>query len=157
MTADKKKEYTLRITNANISQLTVILCDMFDDYCKDAVDAVTDNNIKEFHDSINRARRVLSELINSLDRSIELSNYVYQIYRFIEKLIIKADIKNDCEQIKTAQGIMLKLADSYRVISAKDESAPLMSNTEEVYAGMTYGRYDISSQTVNTANRGFLA
>lgn len=157
MTAEKKQEYTLRITNANISELTVILCDMFIDYCDEAEEMLSSNSVAEFHNGINNARRVLSELINSLNRSIPLSQNVYQLYRYIERMLIKSDIKLDSESLVIGKGIMERLVSSYREVSSKDTSAPLMINTEEVYAGMTYGRNDLNSQSVSYGSRGFLA
>lgn len=156
MTNDKKQEYTRRITNANISELTVILCDMFIDYCQDANCELKANNISGYKENILKARRVLSELIQSLDRSLEISGYVYELYRYVERMLIKADIRFDEECVIQSIGIIKRLNDAYREISQKDESDSLMSNAEEVYAGMTYGRYDVSSQTV-PSNRGFFA
>lgn len=157
MTDERKQEFTLRITNANISELTVILCDMFTEYCSDAKNAIDNDDRKQFHIEIGRARRVLSELINSLDRSLELANCIYELYRFSERMLIKADIKLDKTFILNSENVINKLNESYRKISSQDKSGPLMRNTEEVYAGMTYGKYDVSSATVGGNNRGFLA
>lgn len=157
MTDEKKQEYTLRITNANISELTVILCDMFIDYCTDAVNHVNEADVKGFHVDIARARKVLSELINSLDRTLKLSDYIYELYRYVERLVISADVKCKSEPLIQGMDIIRRLNESYREVSSKDDSLPLMSNTETVYAGMTYGKYDISSQAVTASNRGYFA
>lgn len=157
MTDEKKKEFTLRITNANISELTVILCDMFLTYCGDAKEALTNDKKELFHTEIGRARKVLSELINSLDRNIELSNRVYELYRFVERELIKAEIKLDSSFIVNGEKIINRLNDSYKQVSKNDNSAPLMQNAQEVYAGMTYGKHDVSSATISQNNRGFFA
>lgn len=157
MTNEKKQEFTLRITNANVSQLTVILCDMFLEYCSEAEEALVTSNFDGYRTGIVRARNVLSELIRSLDRSQDLANHIYELYRFVERQLIKADISRISEPLENAKRIVDRLAESYREVAAKDTSSSLMENTQEVYAGMTYGKYDINSQTVSQSNRGFFA
>lgn len=157
MTDERKQEFTLRITNANISELTVIMCDIFAEYCNDASKALENKDYELFRIEIARARRVLSDLIASLDRTLDLSNHIYELYRFVERMLIKADIKRDNSFLTSGLNIINKLNESYKQVSAKDTSEALMKNTEEVYAGMTYGKYDVSSSSVSQSNRGFFA
>ncbi len=63
MTSEKKQEFTLRISQANKTELVVILYDMFQAYLEDAEHAEGE----EFHNAISHARAVLNELIESLD------------------------------------------------------------------------------------------
>ena len=50
----------------------------------------------------------------------------------------------------------MKLHDAYQAISEKDNSEPLMMNTQNVYAGYTYGRTDVNESVSNYgAVRGY--
>lgn len=154
MTSEKKQEFTLRITQANKSELVVILYDMFLEYLEDAKQAEGE----EFHNAISHARAVLNELIDSLDMQYEIAKNLYQIYRYVERLLIQADVRLDKEPFKEISGHISQLRDAYDTISKEDASPSIMKNTEVVYAGMTYGKSDLNENHAgNSSNRGFLA
>lgn len=166
MSNEKKQEFTLRISNANKTSLCVILYDMFDVYIDEAMEAaeIKDNRGKvscdyrsAYHTDIRRARNVLSELIDSVNRGYGIGENLYQIYRFVERELIKADIRETGEGLDEVKDIMIKLRDSYDEICKQDESGSVMSGASTVYAGMTYGRNDISESANIEYNRGFLA
>ena len=96
-------------------------------------------------------------MLVSFDRDNEIANAIYELYRFVERMIIKADIKLDVKYINDAVKIISKLNESYKQAAKNDDSAPLMANAEEVYVGMTYGRNQILYELSNDVNnRGFL-
>lgn len=154
MTSEKKQEFTLRITQANKSELVVILYDMFQAYLEDAEQAEGE----EFHNAISHARAVLNELIESLDMEYEIAKNLYQIYRYVERLLIQADVRLDKEPLKEVSGHISPLRDAYATVSKEDASPSIMENTEVVYAGMTYGKSDLNENNVGgDSKRGFLA
>lgn len=156
MRDDLKQDYTRRITSANKSQLVVILYDMFDQYLNDARENINVNNFSDMHTEIRRARNVLSELIISLDMKYEVSGNLYSVYRYIERLLIKSDIKRISEPLDEARRLMGKLGDSFREVAKTDTDSPIMKNTEAVFAGITYGRDDVTESALNGSSRGFL-
>jgi len=157
MRDELKQDYTRRITSANKSQLVVIMYDMFDQYLADAKESINISKFADMHTEIRRARNVLSELIISLDMKYEVSGNLYSVYRYIERLLIKADIKRIAEPIDEAMRLMGKLGDSFREVAKADTDSPIMKNTEAVFAGITYGRDDIRENAITGSNRGFLA
>jgi len=157
MRDELKQSYTRRITSANKSQLVVILYDMFDQYLEDACISVNIAQYDDMHTEIRRARNVLSELIISLDMKYEVSGNLYSVYRYIERLLIKADIKRISEPLGEARRLMSKLGDSFREVAKADTDSPIMKNTEAVFAGITYGRDDVRESALTGSNRGFLA
>ena len=42
-------------------------------------------------------------------------------------------------------------------VAAADDSAPLMDNAQQVYAGLTYGRGELTENPAPGENRGYLA
>lgn len=154
MTNEKKQEFTLRITQANKSELVVILYDMFQAYLEDA----QQSEGEEFHSAISHARAVLNELIESLDMEYEIAKNLYQIYRYVERLLIQSDVRLDKEPLKEVSGHMSQLRDAYDTVSKEDASPSIMENTDVVYAGMTYGRSNLNENNAGDASkRGFLA
>lgn len=169
MNDELKQEFTRRITKANKSDMIVILCDMFDIYVSDAkevLDNFMGNDIRRnisreekttYKNAIKYARNVLLELINSLNREYEIANNIYALYRYVERRLIEADIKYDKAALVHAANIMKKLNTAYEKVAEVDISPAIMQNTEEVYAGMTYGRSNINASYMTDSNRGFFA
>lgn len=65
--------------------------------------------------------------------------------------------KRNMADMEDAKRLMEKLYDGFVHVAEQDTSAPLMKNTQQVYAGYTYGRDDLveTCQDSNTS-RGFL-
>lgn len=157
MTDEKKKEFTMRITHANRTQLVVIVYDMLLAYLEDAIKAYEDNDREQFTAGIKSARDCIGEMKSSLDFDYELSKNLFAIYNFADRELSRnmAGFKTDnMERIKS---MFSKLRDAYDDISGKDDSEPLMENIQDVYAGLTYGRDNLNENLSGyDKNRGFL-
>ena len=54
--------------------------------------------------------------------------------------------------------VIYGLKEAYEVLAIQDQSGPVMQNTQAVYAGLTYGKDDLTeNMTDQGTNRGFLA
>ena len=156
MTDEAKQEFTRRITTANKSELVVILFDMFERYAEDAIMFSDEGKKDAMAAETGRARNVVLELINSLDRQYDISNNLYSIYRYVDRLLIDASVRRDVAPIKEAKDHMKMIGESFRKIAKEDTDTPLMQNAEPVYAGMTYGSAGVN-ETGAGVSRGFLA
>ena len=155
MTDEQKQDFTLRISQANKSALVVILYDIFLTYAGEAEAASPADGT--FHIAISKARGALRELIDSLHLDYEIAQSTYQIYRFVERELICADVRRDAAPIAATIRIMRQLRDAYAEAAKTDTSAPLMKNTDVIYAGMTYGKHDVmTGSSAAGTNRGYL-
>lgn len=152
----QKQEFTRRVINANKSELVVILYDMFHQDINDALEYCNTGKHDDMHMEIDNARNILSELINSLDRQYELANNLYRIYRYVERILIEADIKKNEVGLRDADRLMSKLGESFRVVASRDNKPAVYQNADKVYAGVTYGKGMLNENTVSV-NRGMLA
>lgn len=154
MTNEAKKNFTMRITQANKSGLVIILYEMYLAYLEDAVNA--SENRQEFRLAVRRARGCLNELMNSLDFHYELSYQFLQLYVYVNKEMASADARGKAEPLGICRKIMEGLLDVYREVSAQDTSGPVMENAQEIYAGLTYGKGQLTESMAHQGNRGFL-
>lgn len=154
MTDEAKKDFTMRITHANKSGLIVILYEMYLTYLEDAIKA--EDNRYEFRNNIHKARGCISELMNSLNFEYALAYNLLQLYIYVNKEMAKADVCGSAKPLMVCQKIMTELSEAYREVSAHDISAPIMENTQEVYAGLTYGKGELTESLSHHGNRGFL-
>lgn len=156
MTKELKQEYTLKITQANKSELVVILYEMFLIYLEEAVQAHDKGDRAEFQDGIRKARGCLKELMASLHLEYEPAMNLLQLYLYASRELARADIRNSTENLLHVKSVMTKLHDAYEEVSRQDASGPVMGNTQTVYAGLTYGKNTLTeSLSDQGSSRGF--
>ncbi len=151
MTKELKQEYTLRITQANKTQLIVILYEMTITYLEEAGKAYDEGNEGGFKDSIKKARGCIRELMDSLHFEYEPSRNLLQLYVFANQELTRASVRKSKKELDHVKGMMEKLHEAYEKIAETDTSGPVMANTQTVYAGLTYGK---NSLVENLANQG---
>lgn len=144
MTREMKQIFTRRITQANRTQLLVIMYEMILTYIKDGISAYNNGNTDEFKKSFGFARDCIGELRRNLNFEYDLSKNLFAIYIFADKVIANNIYTNKIEHAEEIKAIFMKLHDAYQTISKDDNSEPLMVNTQNVYAGYTYGRTDVN-------------
>lgn len=158
MKDELKQQFALRITQANKSELVVILYEMFLTYIGDAKEDLKGQDFKTFRLNIQRARGCLKELMGSLNYNYEPASSLLSLYVYINKLLVEADIHREEKPLSESEKIMEKLRSAYDTVSKEDHSAPVMGNAQTVYAGLTYSKNDLSvNLDEGSGNRGFFA
>ena len=156
MTKELKQEYTLRITQANKTQLITILYEMTLLYIDEAKDALDAGNRDDFKNAIRRIQGCMCELMDSLHLEYEVAQNLLQIYLFINREVAKSALYNSSENLEHIRPMVEKLAAAYKQIEGQDQTGPVMGNTQTVYAGLTYGRENLMENITDPgANRGF--
>lgn len=156
MTKELKQEFTLRITQANKTQLITILYEMTLLYLQEAEDALDAEDKKAFKGAIRKIRDCMNELTMSLHLEYELARNLLQLYLYISRELVQASIHYEKENLEHIKFIIRQLHKAYKQIESQDESGPVMGNTQTVYAGLTYGRNTLTESINDPAgNRGF--
>ncbi len=158
MTDKLKKEFTLKITQANATELIVILYDMILVYIKEAGDFWENDDKKEYQRSLQKIRNCIGELMESLNLEYEMARNMYSLYVFFLKEIVKAEIKpGGYTHLESIRPMIESLRNAYDKVASENKNGPLMQNTQTVYAGLTYGRKDVNVNLEQLSNRGFRA
>jgi len=156
MTRELKQEYTLRITQANKTQLITILYEMALLYVDEAEDALDVDNKAEFKNAVRKIRGCVDELTASLHLEYELAQNLLQLYLYVNSELVKASAHYGKENLEHIRLVIGQLHQAYRKIEGQDTSGPVMGNTQSVYAGLTYGRNTLTENISDSAaNRGF--
>ena len=70
--------------------------------------------------------------------------------------IARCTYENQVEGLLEAEKILTRLYKSFVEVAKKDESGQIMSNTQPVYAGITYGKYSLTENCMELdSQRGF--
>ncbi|MCI9372564.1 MAG: flagellar protein FliS [Lachnospiraceae bacterium] len=156
MTKELKQEFTLRITQANKTQLITILYEMVLLYVNEAKEAVDAEDKTACKAAVRKIRGCMDELTASLHLEYELAQNLLQLYLFIDKELTQTALHFQKENLEHVEFIISRLQAAYKQIEGQDVSGPVMGNTQTVYAGLTYGRNNLTENITNpAANRGF--
>lgn len=156
MTSELKQQFTLKISQANKTQLVVILYEMLLIYIEEAKQAHKEQDKEIFHQGIKRAKGCLHELMASLHFEYPIAGNLMQLYAYADRELTRADIRNSIKELIHVEAVMSKLHAAYETVSEQDTSAPIMSNTQTVYAGLTYGRNTLTESLADQGgSRGF--
>ena len=151
-----KQDFTRRLSQCNSGGMIVIMYEILFAYAEDAKKAFADGERGQIKESVRKVQRVLDELIESLDFSYELSNQLYALYTFCKRELARSLYQNSPEGLREAEKILRRLYGSFVQATSQDTSGPVMGNAQQVYAGMTYGRGQLTESYMdNDSQRGF--
>ena len=157
METARLSEYTARITQANRSELVVVIYDIILDSMKEGLAAYSNEDKELFVEKIRYGQKFLLELMNTLDFKYEVSKELLRLYIFVNKQMINSCIKMDATLIDSAIEVMEKLKEGFVGVAAEDKSEPVMQNVQPIYAGLTYGKGTLNEISYETGSRGFKA
>lgn len=157
MESSMKKEFTRRVSQCNKGELIVITYDIVFAYIKEARDAYEKNDYETYKDAIKKAQKSIEVLKQALNYQYPISKDLYKLYVYASNAMAKAIYQNRLDGIEEAERILKRLYDSFCEAAKTDTSGPLMRNTQQVYAGITYGRRDLNENFIEDTHRGFFA
>ena len=160
MKAESVKIFTRRITSANKSEIIVIIYDIIEENLALAKKALAEGDRETYRNEIKQAISFVKELLVSLDMNYEVSKYLASLYIYVSRCLNFALVSGKKEEIEAARQVLRKLGDSFREVAKTDKSEPVMGNTQQVYAGITYGKGLSLDETLinpDSENRGFRA
>ncbi len=156
MTDEKKQQFTRRITNANKTELIVILYEMVLAYVEDAAAALEQDEWETFRRQIARAKACVVELQNSVNEETELGMNYFEIYLFLRRELSRAAVTGNIAALDNVCDLVTKMHETYKKVSEADTSRPIMENTQAVYAGLTYGKNSLNESLAGQeSDRGF--
>ncbi len=156
MTKELKQEYTLRISQANKTELIIILYDITLTYLADAKVCFENNNSDDYKRQLQLARKCIEEMMQNLHFEYALAKDLQQIYLSMKKSLRQSETENTIEPINAVIKNLQTLKEAYEKISSQDTSAPVMEHTQSVVAGLTYGKNSLSEDlSSENSNRGF--
>lgn len=159
MKQELKQQYVSRITQANRTELLVIVYELLQLDLRQAVKEYEREEFDGFQRSLHHGQRLLAELMETLDFKYKLSLELLSLYKFINKVILEDLRKTKADHLNECVGIIEKIKNSYEQLIPLDHSGPVMVNTQKVYAGLTYGRHSLSEVSLDSTNghRGLYA
>lgn len=151
--------FTARITQASKSEMTVILYEMLLVELKEAREAYEISDLILFDKELKQAQRYVNELMATLDYRYAVAYELLSLYLYVNREIITAIMKRNPETLKSVEVVLNILLVGFEGVSKEDNSGPIMRNTQQLYAGLTYGKGKLNETSIdpNSNSRGFIA
>lgn len=158
MTSEQKQQFTYRITNANSTEMIVILYDMVLCYSQEGEQAHDLGDEAGFREAIRKMRGCFNELLHSLDLNYEPAASLSKLYYFCIRRLARCEFKKESTCFAEINKIIKPLRDAYRQIAGENRGGAVMGNSQVVYAGLTYGKNQLSEDMADQgSNRGMFA
>lgn len=156
MTDTQKQDFTLKITQATPVSMITILYEIVSVYLEDAQEAAAQKDRHKFIAACHHIQDCMKELTASVNREVEPAGALLSLYRYIHKQTIEAIISFSGDPLEEPVKIINRLHEAYLKAETMGSFEPVMQNTQQIYAGLTYGRNSqMESMEMVDSNRGF--
>ena len=150
-----KQEFTRRLSQCNNGELIIIMYDIVFAYMNEARAAYAENLYEEYKSGVKKTQVAVNTLCGALDLKYGIAKDLHRLYTYVNTCLAKSIYQNRLEGMDEAEKILKRLYASFCEAAKSDTSGPLMRNTQQVYAGMTYGRTTLNENCVEENHRGF--
>lgn len=155
MTKEELSGYSYRVTQASRTELIVIMYDVALNYLSDAISNFETGNTEAFRIDLKKAQRVVNELMSALDMTYNISFELMNLYRYIIRVLVQSSIRKEILTLSVVIRILGRLKSAFEKVSEQDKSGPMMRNTQQVYAGLTYSNDGLNEYHDQSIKRGF--
>lgn len=139
MTDEEMNIYKMRITQAGVGDLAVVMLEMEMQWIDEALQAYEGKDLDTFVNCVRKAQAVQVDLMSVLNMENPIAVDVYSVYVFINKQLINAKIKRRPLDLHRCKDMLAKYHASFKEIAKTDTAGPIMAHSEKIYAGLTYG------------------
>ena len=150
-----KQEFTRRLSQCNSGEMIIIMYDIVFAYMEEAKSAHEMNSYEEYKMAIKKSQGAIDTLIGALDLKYDIAKDLHKLYVYAKNCLAKAIYQNRTDGLIEAEKILKRLYTSFCEAAKTDTSGPIMRNTQQVYAGMTYGRTTLNENCFEDNHRGF--
>lgn len=155
MDQDKTKAYISKITQANRSELVVVIFELMLDSISIARNAFAEEDLELAEKELKRAQGFLQEMRGSLDFQYEISANLASLYRYVNEQFVKSIVRRRDVNLESCERVLKGLMESFQEVAKQDDSEPVMKNTQQVYAGLTYGKGTLNEIAIDVNDRGY--
>lgn len=159
MDKEKLQEFATRVSQANRSELVVVIYEATLASIEEGRKYLVDDHIDEARNEIERGKGMLTELMRSLEMEYTVSHYLRQLYIYSYQELCQGIALRKPELFEHATNVLNGLLPAFQEVATQDDSEAVMENAQSIYAGLTYGRGSLN-ETIGVGvspNRGFQA
>lgn len=107
------------VNTASGGELTLMLYNGCMKFIKQAMKDTEANNYEGKNENIQKAQKIIRELMITLDPKVEISKQIQPLYEFILNQLTAANIENDVTKLEDALGLVTEFRDTWKQVLLK--------------------------------------
>lgn len=104
------------VTTASPGELTLMLYNGCLKFLTRAKKAIEEKNIEEKNTNIQKAQAIISELMSTLNKDLEVSKQMIPLYDYMNRRLMEANINNDSTIITEVEGLVTEFRDTWKEV-----------------------------------------
>ena len=104
------------VSQASPGELTLMLYNGCLKFLGKAKVAISEKNVQEKNVNLQKAQKIIQELMVTLNMDIEISKSMMQMYEYMNHRLIEANIKNDVQAIEEVESYALEFRDTWKQV-----------------------------------------
>ncbi|MCM3174163.1 flagellar export chaperone FliS [Paenibacillus sp. FSL R5-0623] len=122
---DKYRQSSVQTSSP--SQLVVMLYDGAIRFARTGIEGLKQNDYEATSLNLGKAQTIISELMSTLDNSVEISKGLYSMYEYTNYLLVQANIQKQPDKAEEAIGYLTDLRETWiqasKIAVSQSESA----------------------------------
>jgi flagellar secretion chaperone FliS len=107
------------VNTATGGELTLMLYNGCIKFIKQAMKDIKENKIEAKNTNIQKAQRIIQELMITLDQEVEISNQIMPLYDYMHHRLMEANLKNDVTILEEVEGFVVEFRDTWKQVILK--------------------------------------
>lgn len=104
------------VTTASPGELTLMLYNGCLKFLAKAKTAITEKNIQEKNNNIQRAQAIIMELMSTLNMDVDISKEFLPLYDYMNRRLVEANLQNDVAIIEEVEGLVTEFRDTWKEV-----------------------------------------
>lgn len=104
------------VTTASPGEVTLMLYNGCLKFIKQANLAIEKKQIEDKNTSIQKAQKIIKELMLTLNMDLEISKNLSVMYEYINHRLTEANVKNDESILKEVEGLVVEFRDTWKQV-----------------------------------------
>jgi flagellar secretion chaperone FliS len=107
---------TNAVNTASPGELTLMLYNGCLKFINQARKAIEEKNIEQKNINLQKAQRIIQELMVTLNMDYEVSKNMMAMYDYIHRRLIEANLKNDLDILSEVEGYVTEFRDTWKQV-----------------------------------------
>lgn len=104
------------VNTASPGELTLLLYNGCLKFIHQAQKAIADQNIEVKNTNIQKAQKIIQELMVTLNMDLEISQNMMPLYDYMNRRLIEANIKSDTAILDEVEGLVTEFRDTWKEV-----------------------------------------
>jgi flagellar secretion chaperone FliS len=104
------------VSTASPGELTLMLYNGCLNFLNKAKLAIRENNIQERNMNLQKAQRIIQELMVTLNQEYEIAKQMMVMYEYLNRRLIEANINNDLSIVEEVEGFVTEFRDTWKEV-----------------------------------------